>query len=373
MKNLTEFEQSALGGEVNLSDGHPRHDLSDRQQRIIDRLPEIFFETRVQNFRDLEIRAQQSFMTGLGQFTAPVADDRVFSVYSSSVTTMVVARFLRRRGHKAAIIHPTFDNIPDLLRDMIELVPVTERQLDDADFGALLAKNVTCVFVTTPNNPTGWVLKEAAFQRLVAFAAAHGLLLCFDTSFRGFDVRTQFDGYKLLEDSGIDYLVIEDTGKLWPVAELKLSFIATSKSVRADIEHDLSDVLLSVSPFVLGMVEELARESADGGYSSLHRLIADNRQEVARTLRDLDHIEMPDTESRISVCRLLFPSAERAVQVQEKLLGMNVHVLPCMQFHWNAPGEGGSHLRIALARDTKLIMTALDRLRAVARSSPGRA
>lgn len=372
MRNLTEFEQAALGGEVNLSDGHPRHDLTDRQMQIIGRLSDTFFETRVQNFRDLEIRAQQSFMTGLGQFTAPVADDRVFSVYSSSVTTMVVASFLRRHNHKAAVIHPTFDNIPDLLRDMIELVPVTEQELADGDFDALLAKNVTCVFVTTPNNPTGWVLEEAAFGRLVAFAAAHRLLLCFDTSFRGFDIRTQFDGYKMLEDSGVDYLVIEDTGKLWPVSELKLSFIATSKSVRADIEHGLSDVLLSVSPFVLGVVEALARDSAEGGYSSLHRLIADNRQEVARTLNDLAEIEMPDPDSRISVCRLLFPSTARAAQVHEKLLGMNVHVLPCMPFHWNAPHEGGSYLRIALARDTKLIMIALDRLRAVARNSSAR-
>ena len=372
MKNLTEFEQSALDGEVNLSDGHPRHDLTDRQLRIIDRLPDIFFETRAQNFRDLEIRAQESFMTSLGQFTAPVADDRVFSVYSSSVTMMAVARFLRGHNHKAALIHPTFDNIPDLLRDGVELVPVTEQELADGDFETLLAKNATCVFVTTPNNPTGWVLQETAFRRLVALAAARGLLLCFDTSFRGFDTRTQFDGYKLLEDSGVDYLVIEDTGKLWPFSELKVSFIGTSKSVRADIEHGLSDILLSVSPFVLGVVEELARESAEADYSSLHRLIADNRQEAVRAVAGLDGIEVPDTESRISVCRLLLSSAGQAAQVQKKLLDMNVHVLPCMPFHWNAPDEGGSYLRIALARDTKLIMIALDRLRMVARNSAGR-
>ena len=65
---------------------------------------------------------------------------------------MVVGRVLRSRGPRVAVIHPTFDNIPDLLTDRVGLVPVSERELMDGDLAAAERRGASAVWVTTPNN-----------------------------------------------------------------------------------------------------------------------------------------------------------------------------------------------------------------------------
>ena len=41
-----------------------------------------------------------------------------------------------------------------------------------------------------------------------------------------------FDAYGLLKESGIDYVVVEDTGKTFPTVEMKAPFLVVSKTTR---------------------------------------------------------------------------------------------------------------------------------------------
>jgi aspartate/methionine/tyrosine aminotransferase len=362
VRNLTELEQQAIDAPINLSDGHPRMSLTDTQQLIIDRLPELFAEASRENFDELERRAQECFLSAIGQDCAPIAGGRVRSVYSSSVGTMVVGRVLRSRCQRVAVIHPTFDNIPDLLRDHVDLVPVSEQQIMDADLTAGERQGATAVWVTTPNNPTGWVLDQARFGYLAEDAARRRMLLCLDTSFRGFDRRAQYDIYRILEDAGGDYVVLEDSGKLWPVGELKAGFIVTSRSLDDEVKRALSDVLLTVSPVILRLIEELARDAAAGGFKALHDLIARNRGHAKATVRRLNMATADAQDARVSVSMLRFQSPGQAHEVYSELQRAGVHVLPCQQFYWTRPQEGSMCLRIALARDYELFDEGLRRL-----------
>ena len=47
-------------------------------------------------------------------------------------------------------------------------------------------------------------------------APTRGTVLVIDACFRAFDGRAQFDSYEVLDATGVEYVVIEDTGKLWP-------------------------------------------------------------------------------------------------------------------------------------------------------------
>jgi len=371
MESLTELEQVALAAPINLADGHPRHMPTDGQRRIVDRLTELFDAAESEAFEQLEQRAQRAFLDSLGQRSAPLTDGRVFSLYSSSVATTVLATCLLRREARVALIHPTFDNIHDLLSGAVVLEPVAEEALAEADLGRLGRGAPTCLFVTTPNNPTGWLLDQERLERLASACAAAGHLLCLDTSFRGFDRRAQFDSYDVLERTGVDYVVIEDTGKLWPVSELKLAFVAVSAGLRDEFGHAVRDVLLSVSPFVLRVVEELAADAARGGLERLHALIARNRAATLAAVDDIEGIDVPDPDARVSVCRLRFESAAEADRVRRELAGAGVHVLPGQQFHWADPAQGGRDLRLAVARSPHVMDEALRRLRHVAsRRSP---
>lgn len=353
---LTTLENKAISNGLNVSDGHPRMPPTPGQRAIIATLGDLYDEAVKRYFEEVEEETHRTFLYGLGQHTAPVGTGRLLSCYSSSVAMDLVARTLAERMTSVALIHPTFDNIPDLLLARnLKLVPLSERQIDD---GFDLPDEVGAVFVTTPNNPTGWVLGEERLAEIAAWCAETGRVLAMDTCFRGQDTRAQYDTYRVLEDSGAEWVVIEDTGKLWPMLELKAGFLAWGSETRLELKEAFDDVLLSASPLILLLITRLARDAGDGGYAELSRLLEGNR----RTLREFVEpagLTLMDPGSRISVARLKLPDiAGTSMEFYELLLEHDVHVLPCDAFHWADNAGGEREIRVALARSPEELRTA---------------
>lgn len=362
--NLTELEILALDADVNLADGHPRQDLTRTQRAIVDRMPELFDVARHTPFEDLENRAHGAFLHALGQHGAPVGAGRIYSAYASSVGMDVVARCLAEAAPRVGLIHPTFDNIPDLLKAWsVQLVPLEEEELGARAIER--AGDLDAVFLTTPNNPTGHVVDAATMGEIAEYCAAREMVLVLDTSFRGFDTRAQYDSYELLDGTGVEYVVIEDTGKLWPTLELKLGMVVESRRNRLDVERAMSDILLSVSPFVLLMVEALANDAAEGGFAQLHDLVAENRALLRGALEDARQGRVIDNGTRISVERIRLADGLSAKTLSEELRRSGIHVLPCGSFHWARQEECDNCLRIALGRDADTLRRALPELQRV--------
>ncbi|YCK39834.1 aminotransferase class I/II-fold pyridoxal phosphate-dependent enzyme [Actinomadura sp. ATCC 39365] len=223
---------------------------------------------------------------------------------------------------------------------------------------------MSCVFVTTPNNPTGRVVTEERLRALAAQCAEHDVVLTLDTSFRGFDPRAHFDHYRVLEDSGCRWIVIEDTGKLWPTLELKIGWLVTSARPGLPVAKVYSDILLGASPLVLALVQRFAEDAADGGLPDLHRFIAGNRALVRRSLAGLPDVDFPDPASRASVERVRL-GRRSSLEVWSALREHNVYLLPCQKFHWADPAEGDHMLRVALARPAASLDEATRALRLV--------
>jgi enduracididine biosynthesis enzyme MppP len=349
--SLTHLESRALRGGLNLSDGHPRMPLTPSQERIVAGLADLFHEALRRPFDEVEEQAQRTFLHGIGQRRAPIGTGRLVSCYSSSTAMEMVARTLAGRTSTVALIHPTFDNIADLLTARgLRLLPVAQHELD-GDRAPQLPADVGAVFVTTPNNPTGWVLPAPAMARLAESCARAGRVLAVDTCFRAHDPRAQYDTYEILEASDVEWAVIEDTGKLWPTLELKAGFLAWGERTDLPLLDAFSDVLLSISPVVLLLIDRLAEDGGRGGYGELHRLIAGNRALLADILAG-GPLLVADPESRISVARVTWgPAGPDAGAVYRELAGRGLHVLPCGPFHWARPEEGRRLLRVALGRD----------------------
>jgi enduracididine biosynthesis enzyme MppP len=356
---LTHLEILALRGGLNVSDGHPRMPLTGAQQRIVASLGDLFREALPRPFEEVEEAAHRAFLHGIGQLHAPIGTGRLVSLYSSSAAMDIVARALAERTRTMALIHPTFDNIPDLLRARgLALLPVAEPDLAAGDAVAGLPAEVGAVFVTTPNNPTGWVLPADGLAQLAEACARTGRVLALDTCFRAHDTRAQYDTYEILERSGAEWVVIEDTGKVWPTLELKAGFLAWGERTRLSLEDAFSDLLLSISPVVLLLIQRLAEDGVRGGYRELHRLVAGNRALLAEALAG-GPLSLADPDSRISVARVTWdaggPDAQR---LYEDLAAQGLHTLPCGAFHWARPEEGGRLLRVALGRDPADVATA---------------
>ncbi|MFF3671283.1 enduracididine biosynthesis enzyme MppP [Microtetraspora malaysiensis] len=368
-KNLTEFEYLALRSPLNVADGHARQALTSSQARIIDDLPNMFAKTAARPPEEVELEACRAYLGLLGQHSHPDGAGRVLACYSSSVAMEIFARSLAKSGGSVALIHPTFDNIPDILRGVgLQLIPLEEERLHEGDLDRDLLNSVRCIFVTTPNNPTGRVLSEERLRALAAQCAEHDVVLALDTSFRGFDPRGHYDHYRVLENSGCRWVVIEDTGKLWPTLELKIGWLVRSDNLGLPVAKIYSDILLGASPLVLALVQRFAEDAADGGLADLHHFIARNRALVRQGLSGLPDVTFPDTDSLSSVERVHLGSRS-ALEVWSALCGHHVYVLPCQKFHWANPAEGDHMLRIALARSVAPLEEAIRALRAVLTSS----
>ncbi|GGV04281.1 hypothetical protein GCM10010275_49630 [Streptomyces litmocidini] len=355
-ENLTQFETLALASPMNLADGHARQQLTAAQGKIVSELPHLWAEAALRPVDEIEQEAAESFFGMLGQHAHPFAAGRTLSCYSSSVAMEILARSLVTTTDAVALIHPTFDNIPDILRGVgLRLVPVEEERAHDEDLPAELLDEVGCVFITTPNNPTGRVMGEDRLRRLAEQCAEHGVVLALDTSFRGFDPAAQFDHYAVLDASGCRWVVIEDTGKLWPTLELKIGWLVRSAEVDLPIEKIHSDILLGTSPLVLLLVKRFADDGADGGLAELQRTIADHRALVRAAFDGVPDVSFVDEHARVSVERL-HVGARLGMDVWSAVRSQSLYVLPCQKFHWARPHEGERMLRLALSRNPSTLL-----------------
>lgn len=358
LDNLTKMEVAALtdaDGGLNLTDGHARLALTQQQRNIVDRLPDLFTEASQRNFADIEYEAHATFLTTIGQASAPVGTGHILSCYSSTLATDIVARALPV-GAQIALLHPTFDNIADLFRTRgLSLTPLSEPALLNREWPQ---PPVDAIMITHPNNPTGLVTPREHLQSLAEHAARHGQTVIIDAAFRGQVEAAQYDSYDILNDAGADWITFEDTGKLWPMHELKIGMLAFSSRHRAAIEHAFSESLLSASPVVLLLVRELAQDWRNGGQHRARTLIEHNRAIVEKALASVG-LDLADPESQISVARVQLPSTgPNSADLYEHMRKLGVHVLPCPPFHWANPHEGLQLIRISLARPSEAVQTA---------------
>ncbi len=354
ISNLTEIELASFETGINVADGHARYDLTAPQQKLIGLLPDLFSQAAGEPVLTLDREAQCAFLSALGQDTATASAD-VLTCYSSSVAMEIFSRAVHAAGiRRAAVIHPTFDNIPDILRGVgIDLVPVSEEGL--ADGSAALPAGTEVLFITTPNNPTGTVIPPGVLAHWARACAARGIILALDTSFRGFDDRAQYDYYAILAAEGCRYVVIEDTGKLWPTLDLKAGFLVFPPAEQLPLRRIHTDILLGISPLILLLLRHFADDASDGGLAELHRFVAGNRLLLRRTLGTVPALAFADPASRISVERLTVPAGTTGTAVWRELRERSVHVLPCRQFYWADPDAGERYVRIALSRPPEMI------------------
>ena len=271
--SLTRLEDKALRSGLNASDGHPRMPLTESQEHIVADLPSLFHQAQRCSFEEVEERAQRAFLHGIGQLRAPIATGRLVSCYSSSTAMDIVARTLAERTSAVALIHPTFDNIADLLRARgLMLYPVAECEFDGeivAELPDMLARCSSLLRTTRPAGccpPMHWPGSRSRVNT--------GRVLALDTCFRAHDPRSQYDTYDILENSGVEWVIIEDTGKVWPMLELKAGFLSWGERTDLALLDAFSDILLTMSPVILLLVQRLAEDGVLGGYRDLHRLLA---------------------------------------------------------------------------------------------------
>ena len=371
--DLTQHEIAALRTRFNLADAHTHQSQSPAQELIVADLPQIWYGAE----SDFQSACEDDFIDAFfrlqGQHTARGLRRSMLS-YAASVSTVVVGMYLHRHRLSVTLIEPCFDNLHDVLANQgVPLRPLDESAMYDVDriYETLRSRVRTDVlFLVDPNNPTGSTLLAhgtRGFEEVIRFCRDHDTLLVLDFCFAAFTlfdpILHRFDVYEMLERSGIRYIAIEDTGKIWPAQDVKAALITASRDIQAELHAMNTSVLLNVSPFALRILTRYIEDATAERLHSVRRVVGTNRDEARKAL-DGSFLEPSEPVADISVAwtRVRHPVLT-ASELQRRLARGGVHVLPGRHFHWSDPGRGESHIRIALARDPRTFAAAMTRLR----------
>lgn len=346
---LTRLEWKALTAHHNLADGHARQGTVGALDELVDRLPAIFRRAETTPQIDLQNDFEAVYFNAAGQLSVLSRDQTPQYHYSSSLSIEVVANHLRLEGLRVGLLHPTFDNIPDILkRHGVPLVPVTEAVFIDpgtADWDAFDA-----LFLVVPNNPTGLDPRPEVIEEIALECSRRGVLLIVDFSFRFFSAHLDGrDLYAFLLEHDIDHIGIEDVGKLWPMLDLKIGALVSGPRRYAALGAITDDLLLNVSPFIFALIAESGRS---GVLDQARAIGAANRAVLTEALAG-GPVRLLKGGARMSIAWLELPAGWDGSEVCAWLHQRSIAVLPGGPFFWAAHEQGAGNLRIALMRPEK--------------------
>lgn len=373
-KDITQHEIEALKTKYNLADAHTHQRQSPSQKKIVESLPQIWYEAESNTQYDSEqefIRALYEFH---GQHYALRRREDIYLVYAASIGMHITATYLQKKKARVGLIEPCFDNLSDLMKHMsVPLAPLAEDLLSETEsiYANLAVKtqDMDTIFLVDPNNPTGFSLFSKgpdAFREVVRFCVDHDKLLILDLCFAAFmntTGQTRCDIYEILEKSGVRYIAMEDTGKVWPLQDAKCATLMSSIDIKEELYQIVTSVLLNVSPFVLRLVTRYIQDSGTDDFASVRDLLNVNR-ECARRYLDGKHLRYCEPQIKCSVAWLEIQNPDTiADDLQAHLLKSQIYVLSGKYFYWSNPEQGQRYVRIALAREPDLFEGAMKAMR----------
>ena len=248
-------------------------------------------------------------------------------------------------------------------------VPDTFLELPgDAFEQALRGVTGDAVCLVSPNNPTGRTLTEGNLRRLLTFCKERRKLLILDNCFRAYLPRELvYDQYRLVLESGVDAVLVEDTGKTWPTSEIKAPFFAVTRA-RGLFEriYDIyTDFLLHVSPVGIRLMHEFIRLAEQDELASIQEVVATNRDALYEQTSATFLTPCERRFASVAWLRIEHPLDD--LELKRILDQRGVFVLPGRHFFWDDRRRGEKFIRVALARDADMFREAATLLGEVCR------
>lgn len=360
-EDLTQLQIRSLPETYNFTDGHAHRPFDEHERAAVGSLDDIFFAVERERQAELE-RTYVEVFYRLHHQTVQGSKTKYLLLPSASLSLEVVANYLRLAKLDLALIEPCFDNLANMFkRHTIPLEPFPDRHLEAADLPERLAQiRSKAICLVSPNNPTGITCSPKAFRQLVAFCKQEHRLLIVDSSFRAYkQAEDIFDEYDLLQRSGIEYIMVEDTGKTWPTKELKVSVLAMPYSIYDAVFDIYTDFLYHHSPFTIKLLTELIRFSTADNLQSIKSIIKRNRQVLYKTIEG--SFLTPHEKQTTSVAWLRIDYGVTGVRLAATLKANGIFILPGQKFFWSNNSKGDQYVRIALAREPEAFARAMQR------------
>jgi aspartate/methionine/tyrosine aminotransferase len=295
-----------------------------------------------------------------------LANHRFYSVCPTATNSIdIVATWLHMRRYNVGLLEPVFDNLYLVLRRRgVKIACVHESDLINLD--ALETKirtyDLKSVFIVTPNNPTGFQLDAAELSALCDLCARVGVVLIVDKTFRMYSKQT-FDTYKILNDSDLDYVVIEDTGKTWPSQDAKASLMAYSESLAEDLRMLYEEIFLCHSNFTLAFLKALIEKTRNVGVDKIiHQEVTRRMHHVERALSGTPLTLVKNNRACALPLAWIDCSATglNDLELVQKLKEFQISLLAGRLFYWNSHDQHTDHIRLSVMKPDRVFYKALD-------------
>jgi aspartate/methionine/tyrosine aminotransferase len=355
--SLTRYQWAALRSDFNLADGHSKQDQGEADLAMLSDLVGMYTYASTVEQDSVQEEFAGAYFAVAGQAAAYSLPPPLYH-YSASISIAIVSHLLAERGLRVSLMHPTFDNIPDLLRRhgaVMRPLPATalchSEELHEH-------RESNAVFLVAPNNPSGEEPDRPRLEEIAHFCAENEILLIVDFSFRFFSRLTEWDQYEVLRRSGVRFVCIEDTGKTWPSLDLKLGMLIADSETREDLEAISDDYLLNVSPFIFTLLRGYIAANTEQPW---RREVVSHREELARHLT-VPGLSLVDPDATMSVAWMRLPPGWDGAHLAQWLTANGVSVCPGPQFFWATPDCGREFIRVALLRPRAYFQEAVRRL-----------
>jgi len=368
MKTLTDLEVDGFHHDFNLADGHAYQDLGETFADIVDALPTLWTTCEHTRVPDAEQRFRAAFATLAGSeamMTSPFF--KVCPTASNAID--VVAAALAQMQLETTLIEPTFDNLSLLLRRRgVRLRPLAESRLNVAALSKVFASGVIqgALFIVQPNNPTGRCLSSAELTAIAELCVRHRTVLVLDNSFRLYN-RNTYDDYAILHDVGVSYIAFEDTGKVFPLHDLKASLLLCSNDLQALVNDVYNETYLCNSRFTLLLLEMVLQRTLSVGLSAAVWSLVDTRRDVLRASLAGTGFSVDATALHSQISVEWLDCSETGLsdwEVARLLEDSGVLVLPGTLFYWSGVPDDENHrnIRVALMKPAVQFQAAIDRM-----------
>ncbi len=349
---LTDYEVSALANVFNFADGHARYSFI--REGLFEKTSRLPMHASTQE--EMEYKFAKAYFGLASQ--ERVSLDRTLYNPSASLSIEIVANYLRLHHLSVALLEPVFDNLADIIkRHDIGLKVLKEENLYKMGVKAWIeAIDTDALFLVLPNNPTGCLLSKEDFCAIVEYCQQTKKLLILDFSFRFYaESMSLWDQYEVLEESGIRYVAIGDTGKTWPTLEIKVSSLTADSQTFPFLRSIYRDLFICSSPFALALLAEFMDVSRELGLEkTVLSIIESNRSALQRAIAQvpLSIVSLPYVS--VSWIEIADELNLDDLALQRSLETYKISVLPGRHFFWSQRQMSSKFIRVALLRDPEV-------------------
>ena len=264
----------------------------------------------------------QKFRSTLAQLWDLPGDSWVIAGNGSDEVFRLLAEAYLQPGVRTVVPAPSFSYyrfVSELMGATVETVPLNDATMD-LEAMAAAAQGAAMVFLCRPNNPTGGVFPQEAFERFMS-AVPSDCIVVLDEAYREFD-DTVFDARGFVVRYP-NLIVTRTFSKIYGIAGFRLGYGIAQP-------HLLKPFFTIRDPFSLNVAAQAAGIAALGDPDHLERSIAlvrEGKQYLYEVFARLGLSYVPTQGNFV-----LVHCGRPATEVYDGLLRQGIIVRPCASF-----------------------------------------